>query len=206
MRLFPCRHVPLFGCAIFLLTAPARAVTVTDFSNTYGTTVVGGDWGWDSPSKTLTTLFSNSTSDYLFQELYFPYADITGGQSVSLTGDLVTPGIGAGDFILNLENNGALIATGSFSFSQFASGTTTVTSPLTFSSTNRIIDQWYILGNGNPSTYMAEITFTNMVVSVPEPSTCAMALAGLACGGYAMWRRRLHRDSDTRGAALIRES
>jgi hypothetical protein len=26
-------------------------------------------------------------------------------------------------------------------------------------------------------------------VAVPEPSTCAMALAGLACGGYTMWRR-----------------
>mgnify|MGYP006282607565 CR=1 FL=1 len=25
---------------------------------------------------------------------------------------------------------------------------------------------------------------------VPEPSTCVMALAGLACGGYSMWRRR----------------
>jgi hypothetical protein len=28
------------------------------------------------------------------------------------------------------------------------------------------------------------------VVPVPEPSTYAMALAGLACGGYSMWRRR----------------
>jgi sulfatase modifying factor 1 len=27
-------------------------------------------------------------------------------------------------------------------------------------------------------------------VAVPEPSTCAMALAGLACGGYSMFRRR----------------
>jgi hypothetical protein len=27
-------------------------------------------------------------------------------------------------------------------------------------------------------------------VSVPEPSTCAMALAGLACGGYSLFRRR----------------
>jgi len=25
---------------------------------------------------------------------------------------------------------------------------------------------------------------------VPEPSACAMALAGLACGGFSMWRRR----------------
>ena len=27
-------------------------------------------------------------------------------------------------------------------------------------------------------------------VAVPEPSTCAMALAGLACGGYLVRRRR----------------
>ena len=30
----------------------------------------------------------------------------------------------------------------------------------------------------------------NDTVAVPEPSTCAMALAGLACGGYTMSRRR----------------
>jgi hypothetical protein len=28
------------------------------------------------------------------------------------------------------------------------------------------------------------------VTAVPEPSTCAMALAGLVCGGYSMFRRR----------------
>ena len=27
-------------------------------------------------------------------------------------------------------------------------------------------------------------------VAVPEPSTVAMALAGLACGGYSLFRRR----------------
>lgn len=26
--------------------------------------------------------------------------------------------------------------------------------------------------------------------AVPEPSTCAIGLAGLACGGYSIWRRR----------------
>lgn len=29
------------------------------------------------------------------------------------------------------------------------------------------------------------------IVSVPEPSTYAMALAGLVCGGFGVWRRRL---------------
>ena len=29
-----------------------------------------------------------------------------------------------------------------------------------------------------------------VVTAVPEPSTYAMALAGLACGGYSMFRRR----------------
>jgi hypothetical protein len=28
------------------------------------------------------------------------------------------------------------------------------------------------------------------VTAVPEPSTTAMALAGIACGGFSMWRRR----------------
>jgi hypothetical protein len=29
-----------------------------------------------------------------------------------------------------------------------------------------------------------------IITLVPEPSTCAMALAGLACGGYSIFRRR----------------
>jgi hypothetical protein len=35
-------------------------------------------------------------------------------------------------------------------------------------------------------------TFDNLLVAapVPEPSTCVMALAGLACGGYVVFRRR----------------
>jgi hypothetical protein len=32
--------------------------------------------------------------------------------------------------------------------------------------------------------------FNFTVVPVPEPSTYAMALAGIACGGFSMWRRR----------------
>lgn len=46
------------------------------------------------------------------------------------------------------------------------------------------------------SSTFAEIRDTNFgspaltMTVVPEPSTCVMALAGLGCGGYTMWRRR----------------
>ena len=40
-------------------------------------------------------------------------------------------------------------------------------------------------GSSTNGTYNVEIQ-----VAVPEPSTCVMALAGLACGGYTMFRRR----------------
>jgi len=40
--------------------------------------------------------------------------------------------------------------------------------------------------NESPAVSAAALTLT----AVPEPSTYAMALAGLACGGYSMFRRR----------------
>jgi hypothetical protein len=40
-------------------------------------------------------------------------------------------------------------------------------------------------GSSTGGAYQMEIQ-----VVVPEPSTCAMALAGLACGGYSLFRCR----------------
>jgi hypothetical protein len=36
----------------------------------------------------------------------------------------------------------------------------------------------------------ASAAASGVIAAVPEPSTYAMALAGLACGGFSMWRRR----------------
>lgn len=47
-------------------------------------------------------------------------------------------------------------------------------------------------GNGDivqAGTSINTILIDN-IAAVPEPSTTAMALAGLACGGYSMWWRR----------------
>ena len=43
-------------------------------------------------------------------------------------------------------------------------------------------------------------TGTGDLVVVPEPSTYAMALAGIACGGWQMWRRRRLRQAPTMAA------
>jgi len=46
------------------------------------------------------------------------------------------------------------------------------------------------LGEMNLSAGSAEFTGSFTISAVPEPSTYAMALAGLACGGYSLFRRR----------------
>ena len=43
------------------------------------------------------------------------------------------------------------------------------------------------LAAGQSATFNSATGFISVV---PEPSTCAMALAGLACGGYSLFRRR----------------
>jgi hypothetical protein len=44
---------------------------------------------------------------------------------------------------------------------------------------------------GDPTRIeVREVAFTGTPTALPEPSTYAMALAGLACGGYSMLRRR----------------
>ena len=48
-----------------------------------------------------------------------------------------------------------------------------------------------VFWNQDPFTMDSRVSgWTIAVAPVPEPSTYAMALAGLACGGFSMWRRR----------------
>jgi len=80
-----------------------------------------------------------------------------------------------------------------------------ITFGYTFSSTQFYIGSWYDNGYVSASIYsnpIGDVPGSSALVSttgelssvtltaVPEPSTCAMALAGLACGGYSLFRRR----------------
>ena len=76
----------------------------------------------------------------------------------------------------------------------------------TFSSTQYYIAPWYdngyvtqsIYSNGGTVPGSSALLTTGesssvTLTAVPEPSTYAMALAGLACGGYSLFRRRCAR-------------
>jgi hypothetical protein len=56
---------------------------------------------------------------------------------------------------------------------------------------NAVTESFTLVGTGT-STYNFPLlnALQLRTVAVPEPSTYAMALAGLACGGFSMWRRR----------------
>jgi formylglycine-generating enzyme required for sulfatase activity len=56
----------------------------------------------------------------------------------------------------------------------------------------------FIRGENNVGLYMSASSdgMANgfrLAAPVPEPSTYAMALAGIACGGFSIWRRRKHK-------------
>lgn len=54
-------------------------------------------------------------------------------------------------------------------------------------SLSRLVYEFDMNPDNDVSNPTIRFSFTS---AVPEPSTCAMALAGLACGGFSMWRRR----------------
>ena len=45
------------------------------------------------------------------------------------------------------------------------------------------------IGDAGTPIYDADTNKTYMITAVPEPSTVAMALAAIACGGWSLWRR-----------------
>jgi hypothetical protein len=80
--------------AIFFTGAPqaeAGIIQVTDFTAAKGTiSVNGGGWQWDQTNRDL-GLLSNTSNDYLFQQLsLFNRKDIAGATSLNLTGDWVS--------------------------------------------------------------------------------------------------------------------
>jgi hypothetical protein len=62
----------------------------------------------------------------------------------------------------------------------------------TDSANRAVFNNWSVEGNAAWEQWNSATGFSMGLSTqvVPEPSTYAMALAGLACGGYSMFRRR----------------
>lgn len=55
---------------------------------------------------------------------------------------------------------------------------------------NKSNSEWVETG-ATPSNFSSNMYgISHVLTAVPEPSACAMGLAGIACGGFSMWRRR----------------
>jgi hypothetical protein len=180
-------------------TASAGTIFVSDFTApAERLAAYGGNWSWDSPTRTLQVAASNTPADYLQQVFFSPGIDITGGTGFDLTGSWVPAGDG-GDFILRLLNNGAPVAQSTFSYGQFSGGPKTVSAPLSWLSLSlSTIDQLQILGNGNSSTALGDFQLTLFTVSdgaasVPEidPASFGSAGAFMLAALALVERRRL---------------
>jgi hypothetical protein len=187
--------------AIFFTGAPqaeAGIIQVTDFTAAKGTiSVNGGGWQWDQTNRDL-GLLSNTSNDYLFQQLsLFNRKDIAGATSLNLTGDWVSVS-GNGDFIVRLAYEGTTKASAFFSFGEFTGGQT-ITKTLSWEPTvaGTDVDQVYIIGNGNSASAAGNILLTNLTVStgaVPEidPASANATLAMLF-GSLGLIERRSRR-------------
>lgn len=59
----------------------------------------------------------------------------------------------------------------------------------TFTASGTSLD-FELTGSVGPDLFNFPMISGLQIRAVPEPSTCIMALAGLACGGFSVWRRR----------------
>jgi autotransporter-associated beta strand protein len=135
------------------------------------------------------------------------------GTSASLYDQIV--GVGSGG--LTYGGNLDLVMSGSYAdqttfhlFSNFSSpsigdfaavglSATGEYAGLTFSDSDHVAGVWTSTWTTNHQRLVFS-TSTGDLVVVPEPSTYAMALAGLACGGWQVWRRRRQRQAPTLAA------
>lgn len=125
--------------------------------------------------------------------------DLSGATDTTV--DITDPLFTAGTYDL-VNGNGSMIFGGIFNLAfsgTFADGTDVLQ---LFSNTGGFSGDFAsVVSTGLAAGQFATFNATTGSISiVPEPSTYAMALAGLACGGWQMWRRRRLRQAPTLAA------
>ena len=155
----------VYGSTVLTWTAIASTYEASAISNigSFGVPVYTASGTQITPSDTATGLWSGSLLAPINQFLTSPFSYDTG----VWTGTLQN-GSAAGSFTLGSGSELGSIPG--------LSGKTTA--------------EWVSTG-AVPSSFTNNMYgISQVLTAVPEPSTYAMALAGLACGGFSMWRRR----------------
>ena len=155
----------VYGSTVLTWTAIASTFEVSAISNigSFGVPVYTASGTLITPSDTAAGLWSESLLAPINQFLTSPFFFNTGVWTGTLP-----DGSSNGSFSLG-------------SGSEFGS---------TPGLSNKTNAEWVETGAtpSNVSNNMYGIS--QVLTAVPEPSTYAMALAGVACGGFSMWRRR----------------
>ena len=175
-----------FAVAVAMSSSSVDAALMT-YNVTSPTSSSPGGWTVTGSITTPTTGTFSSSSQWTYNiavssgSTTYQFSDLDDG-------DFVTGSIIATDSSLYLDANSSLdIAQNATNYLYWGTRG--------FSGTGWYFDSYAT----DPST---SVTFSptpqsgsviGTVAAVPEPSTCAMALAGLACGGYPLLRRRLAR-------------
>jgi hypothetical protein len=155
----------VYGGTTLTWTAIASTNAVSAISNigSFGVPVYLASGTRITPSDTATGLWSGSLLAPINEFLTAPFFFDT-----SVWTGTLPSGAGAGSFTLG-------------SGSEFGS---------TPGLSNKSNSEWVETG-ATPSNFSSNMYgISQVLTAVPEPSHYAMALAGLACGGYSMWRRR----------------
>jgi fibronectin-binding autotransporter adhesin len=144
-----------------------------------------------------TTLMEiTGTAASLYDQIVF-----TGSGGLTYGGQLALTMTGSQAYALNTTFNlfkNFVTRSGSFSSVALAAGGTPYDG-LVFANVGGGI--WETGSTAAPfGEYLRFEESTGNIIVVPEPSTYAMALAGLACGGWQMWRRRRLRQAATLAA------
>ena len=155
----------VYGSTVLTWTAIASTYEVSAISNigSFGVPVYTASGTLITPSDTATGLWSGTLLAPINQFLTSPFFFDTGVWTGTLD-----DGTAAGSFTLGSDSEFGSIP----GFS------------------NKTNAEWVSTG-AVPSSFTNNMYgISQVLTAVPEPSTYCMALVGIACGGFSMWRRR----------------
>ena len=204
--------VPTASSAAIITQSEVHQTTFTSFNGLQSQVI---PWGADADATSTVNPFNSAlgtldsvTIDWIYGGILNAMTGSSGGSgSVSVSGQLYVNaaayrGVGSG----GSNSAGANAPMTATQADRTASNTFTAASTgvnpaiwTSFTGVSPYVVKFASSGNSGSYSGLVSGTLTthrdvtvtyNYTPAVPEPSTCVMALAGLACGGYSMFRRR----------------